>query len=109
MAAAAPSPVPRAGAGDARDHGLAAERKLVEMARTALTRGETDGALAALGRHVRQFPRGRLAEERESLYVQALAASGDSVQARARGKRFYRQYPHSLFAPVVEQALRSIP
>jgi hypothetical protein len=97
------------GFGDGRDRGLAAERKLVEMARTALMRGQTEGALAALARHVRQFPRGQLAEERDSLYVQTLVARGEHARARARGKRFHLEHPHSLFAPVVDQALRSIP
>jgi hypothetical protein len=102
-------PAPHVGLGDARDRGLAAERKLVEMARTALMRGQTEGALAALARHVRQFPNGQLAEERDSLYVQTLVARGEHARARARGKRFHLEHPHSLFAPVVDQALRSIP
>jgi hypothetical protein len=93
----------------ARDRSLAAERKLVEMARTALTRGQTEGALAALHRHTRLFPHGQLAEERDSLLVQALMAKGEFAQARERGIRFYRQYPQSLFEPVVDQALKSIP
>jgi TolA-binding protein len=96
-------------AGDGRDRGLAAERKLIEMARTALSRGQTDGALVSLGRHARLFPNGQLAEERESLYVQALVSSGAFEQARGRGKRFHRRYPQSLFAPVVDKALQSIP
>lgn len=92
-----------------RDRGLAAERKLVEMARSALARGHTDGALAALQRHARGFPRGQLAEERDSLLVQALVAKGDFAKARDRAAHFHRHYPHSLFAPVVDQALRAIP
>ena len=62
--------------GDARDRGLAAERKLVEMARTALGRGHTDLALAALRRHTRAYPNGQLAEERDGLLVLALVANG---------------------------------
>lgn len=92
-----------------RDRGLAAERKLIEMARTSLTRSQTDSALAALRRHSRQFPHGQLAEERESLLVQALVAKGEFAQARERATRFYRQHPQSLFTPVVDQALKSIP
>jgi hypothetical protein len=95
--------------GDARDRGLAAERKLIEMARTSFVRGQTEAALGSLSRHTREFPNGQLSEERESLYVQVLVATGVTDQARVRGKRFLRRYPHSLFAPVVEQALRTIP
>jgi TolA-binding protein len=107
-----PRPAGQAGLGDsrdARDDRLAAERRLLEIARTALGRGRTDGALATLHQHARLFPSGQLAEERESLLVQALVAKGDYAQARERATRFHRQHPHSLFAPVVEQALQSIP
>jgi hypothetical protein len=98
-----------ASAGGTRDKRLEAERKLVEMARTSLARGQTSGALAALRRHQRSFPKGQLTEERDSLWVSALVASGDHAQAREHAARFHRQHPHSLFAPVVDQAIRSIP
>ena len=93
----------------ARDRGLGAERKLVEMARSALARGHTERALFALRSHVRAFPNGQLAEERDSLMVQALIAKGEYAEARERGARFQKKHPGSLFGPVVEQALRSIP
>ena len=95
--------------GRSKDEGLAAERNLIEMARTALARGRIDGALATLSRHARRFAKGQLAEERDSLYVQALVAKGDFAQARERATRFRRQHPSSLFQPVVDQALQSIP
>jgi outer membrane protein assembly factor BamD (BamD/ComL family) len=79
------------------------------MARTALGRGHTDLALAALRRHTRAYPNGQLAEERDGLLVQALVAKGEFAQARQRAARFHRQHPHSLFWPVVDEALRSIP
>jgi len=91
------------------DDGLAAERGLLEMARTALARGQTEGALATLRRHARQFPGGQLQEEREGLLVQTLVAAGEYKEARERAARFTKLYPRSLFAPGVEQALRSIP
>ena len=92
-----------------KDPGLAAERKWVEMARTALARGRVDGALAALRHHARVYPGGQLAEERDSLLVQSLVAKGDYAQARIRAARFDRQHPRSLFAPAMAQALQSIP
>lgn len=101
--------VPGAPAIAGRDKRLEAERKLIEMARTALARGQTDGALATLHRHQRQFPQGELAEERDSLWVAVLVARGDHEQARALGLRFRAHYPHSLFGPSVDQALKSIP
>lgn len=95
--------------GSGKDAGLAAERNLIEIARTALARGRIDGALATLHRHARRFAKGQLAEERDSLYVQALVAKGDFVQARDRATRFRLKHPSSLFQPAVDQALRSIP
>ena len=88
---------------------LAHERSLLEIARAALVRGQADGALAALGRHEAAFPRGELTEEREGLFVQALVAARRYGEARARAALFTRRYPRSLFAPVVAEALRSIP
>jgi hypothetical protein len=95
--------------GGSKDEGLAAERHLIEMARTALARGRLDGALATLHRHARRFAKGQLAEERDSLLVQTLVAKGDYGQAREHATRFRRQHPSSLFQPVVDQALQSIP
>jgi len=92
-----------------KDEGLAAERNLIEMARTALARGRVDGALATLHRHARRFAKGQLAEERDSLQVQALVAKGDFAQAHERATRFRSQHPSSLFQPAVDQALQSIP
>jgi TolA-binding protein len=92
-----------------RDTGLAAERNLIEIARTALARSHIDGALATLRRHARQYPKGQLSEERDSLLVQALVAKGDYAQARERATRFRRQHPNSLFLPAVVQAVQSIP
>jgi hypothetical protein len=94
---------------DQRDSQLAAERNLIEIARSALARGETEGAFEALRRHARRHPDGDLREEREGLYIQALIRRGDYAAARARAADFGRLYPRSLFGPAVEQALRSIP
>jgi hypothetical protein len=95
--------------GKVKDQGLAAERRWIEMARTALARGRADGALAALHHHGRLHPSGQLAEERDSLLIQTLVAKGDYVQARAQAARFGRRHPHSLFSLAIEQALQSIP
>ncbi|HUB07461.1 MAG TPA: tetratricopeptide repeat protein, partial [Myxococcales bacterium] len=75
---------------------LAAERTLLEIARTALTRGDAAGALAALARHSKVFPKGTLSEERESLRVQALLALGRRDDARAALRQFEAKYPNSL-------------
>lgn len=85
-----------------RDEQLAAERALVEAARVALTRGRVDEALSSLERHEREFADGRLAEERESLAVQALLARGDTPGARRRADQFRQRFPTSLLRPLID-------
>lgn len=81
------------------------ERALVDTARTALARGRSADALTAIEEHTRRFPRGRLAEEREALAVQALALTGDRAGALARAARFRRAYPNSIFGSAVDRAV----
>lgn len=87
---------PREGA---RDTSLAAERKLLEVARSALARGELPGAFAALNEHERDFPRGRLVEEREALFIKTLHTAGRDDEAAARTRRFEATFPDSLLTP----------
>jgi hypothetical protein len=83
---------------------LAAERRLVELARAALARGRAGDALQALEQHRARFPAGQLAEEREGLAVLTRAAAGDDSAARA-AEEFRRRYPRSLLLPAIEAAL----
>jgi hypothetical protein len=89
-----------------RDTDLAAERAVLEVARTALARGDHDAALAALAGYTRKFPQGRLREERDSLQVHALAAAGRKDEARAEADRFRARTPDSMLLPGVEEAVR---
>ena len=86
------------------DTGLAAERALLEVARTALSRGDAASALTSLDEHAKRFPGGQLTEEREALYVQALARAGHLSEAKARAARFAKRFPESMLLPVVEAA-----
>lgn len=95
--------------GASRDVDLAAERSLLEIARSALARGQAEGALDAVQRHARRFPRGQLTEEREGVWIQALVAAGRSAEARVRAAEFRRRFPQSILRPVVEAAVQSIP
>ncbi|GAC1360477.1 MAG: hypothetical protein NVSMB47_13040 [Polyangiales bacterium] len=87
-----------------KDTGLAAERALLEVARTALSRGDPLAALGSLVEHEKRFPRGQLSEEREALYVQALAQSGRRSEAKLRAERFRSRWPASMLLPVVDSA-----
>jgi hypothetical protein len=88
-----------------RDASLAAERALLDMARTAVARGQGDVALGPLQRHAREFPQGRLAEEREWLWIQALVSTGQADLARDRAARFRKAFPHSLMIPALDRTV----
>ncbi len=76
------------------------------MARSALARRETQKAIAALEDHVRRFPKGQLAEEREGLLIQALVNAGQPDAARKRAAEFKARFPESMLWPAIEAALR---
>jgi len=97
-ATAAPAPAATA-------ESLAAERRLVEMARAALARTRPKDALAALAQHRQRFPQGLLAEERDALSVLARIANADGTEARDEAQRFRDRYPRSLLLPAIEAAL----
>ncbi len=79
------------------------ERALLMRAQVALTRALASDALAALSEHRGRYPRGQLTEEREALWVQALAASHDARAASA-AEAFLARYPSSIFREAVEAA-----
>ena len=85
--------------GGGRDVSLAAERALLEVARAALAKGDTVHALEALERHEKEHAKGRLREEREALFIEALRAAGREKEADARKEKFLREFPDSLLMP----------
>ncbi len=84
---------------------LARERALLDAARADAARGEPALVLEQTEQHARQFPQGRLSEEREALAVRALLALGRTDEARARAEAFRAAYPHSFLMPVIDSAL----
>jgi hypothetical protein len=88
---------------------LPAERAILDGARTAL--GQNDGAraIALTDEHARRFPHPQLGEEREAIAIQALVIAGRYDDARERARQFRAASPDSLFLPVVEASLASIP
>jgi hypothetical protein len=83
---------------------LAAERRLLDDARTAIARGDAGAGLAALDRHARDYPRGHLAEEREALRIHALVRSGRAAEAREAAARFHARFPNSLLGAGIDAA-----
>ncbi len=109
VASARELPSAHVGDRDLGDRDLGAERHLIELAHAPLARGRADEALIALERHARRFPKGRLVEERESMRIATLVVLGRNDEAKRLAARFQARYPTSLFAPIVQQALQSIP
>jgi len=87
---------------------LAAERQLLDAARSTLARGEPQAGIISLEQHVKRFPKGTLTEEREALYIRILVAAGNDSAASARAANFQQRFPNSMFMPVVERSLASI-
>lgn len=103
-AVATPSRAP-----EARDNALAAERRLLEVARTALSRGQSGAAIKGLEEHAASYASGQLAEEREALWIQALVSEGRYPDARAKGAQFHKKFPRSMLGETVDATLASIP
>ena len=101
-AAAAPAST----SGEARGlRDLRRERELVDAARSALAGGRASEALSSIDRHAMMFPNGQLAEERESLRIRALVATGRRAEGEAQATQFRRRFPNSALLPSVEGAL----
>ncbi|MEN0067298.1 MAG: hypothetical protein AAGA48_34525 [Myxococcota bacterium] len=94
-----PEPVAPAPAGRTR------ERALIERARVSLNRNDPQEALVTLMGHAREFPAGKLVEERERLMIQAFDAAGRSDEARERAASFVRRFPNSVHLPFVRRVL----
>ncbi len=88
---------------------LSAERMVLDEARGALVQHDAQRALDALDRHRRTFANGLLAEERDAMQVQALVAAGRYDEARLRANSFRKRTRDSLFLPMVDAAIASIP
>jgi hypothetical protein len=82
------------------------EATLLAEATRALARGDRGRVLTLADEHMRRFPHGVLAEERESLRIDALLGLGRRAEAAAAAKSFAAAYPHSVHAAQVERALR---
>lgn len=74
---------------------FAVELALLQRAQTAYTHRDLTGALGLLAEHARQFPNGRLAEEREALRVRSLLAAGRHREAHRVAAAFAAQFPRS--------------
>lgn len=76
------------------------EPRLIERARRALA-SEPRRALQLAQEHQRRFPSGALAVEREVIAIDALARSGERLEALRRARAFESSYPNSIHLPRV--------
>lgn len=84
----------------------AAELELLSRAQVAYAGRDFSDVLALVAEHRRQFPNGRLAEEREALRVRALAGSGRTDEARRAVGAFADRFPRSVFLPRLGKEIR---
>ncbi|MEA2751137.1 MAG: hypothetical protein QOI41_5280 [Myxococcales bacterium] len=89
--------------------GLAAERALLDVARSALARGEAGEALVATERHAHEYPDGALVEEREAIAIKALVALGRMDEARSRARVHEQRFPNGLTVRAVKAAVGEAP
>lgn len=85
----------------------AAELRLLQRAQSDYASRDFAGALVLVAEHGRQFPDGRLAEEREALRVRSLAAVGRGDEARRALAAFVRRFPASAFLPGLQETARA--
>ena len=77
----------------------AAELYLLQRAQSDYASHDFPDALVLIAEHARQFPNGRLAEEREALRVRSLAGAGRGDQARRALTAFAKRFPRSVLLP----------
>ena len=101
----APEPTPTAPpvAIPNRASSLREESLAVIAARQALRANDAASALRLLEQAQQRFKQGALAEERESLTIEALAKSGQVSRASSRARTFLTRYPRSPHAADVQR------
>jgi hypothetical protein len=80
---------------------------VLQLAQRAVAGRDYPTALAAIAEHRRQFPAGRLAEEREALRVKALLGLGRSAEAQYAGMVFRERFPQSALRGRVDDMLEA--
>ena len=99
------APTARRAAAEEAPEDLAEEQRLLAEGQRALAARDVGAVLSAVRAHAHRFARGTLAEERDALEIRALLVAQRTDEARARGARFRRRYPDSVFSVEIEQRL----
>jgi hypothetical protein len=102
------SDAPRRASSGSKNEARLKEIRLLVRARQADARRDYATVLSVAAEHERNFPGGRLSEERQVLRVKALVGLGWADEARRVGASFRRQFPHSVLRQTVDEMLASI-
>ena len=78
----------------------------IEAARAALSRGDTNAALAQLDTYDSSHPNGQLKPESMALRIQVLSITSKTTEARALASQFQEKYPQH---PLVERVRGEVP
>ncbi|AKU94820.1 hypothetical protein AKJ09_01484 [Labilithrix luteola] len=84
------------------------ELAIMESARAALSKNDTDVCIRALDRYERRFPHGMFAEEAPVMRLEALVARGDRDRARSLGESILAKNPDGPHASRIRSLLASI-
>lgn len=82
------------------------EVREIEAARTAVSRGDTNGAIAQLNDYDSAHPNGTLKPESMALRIQVLSNTGKATEARSLANEFQGKYPQH---PLVQRVNRNVP
>lgn len=83
---------------------MADEVRLIARTKAELGSGDYSAALKSTKEHAKDFPSGRLVDERKLLHVRALCGSGEQAQARKQAKRFLDRKPNSALSDQMRKA-----
>jgi len=85
---------------------LAAEVSALEVARASFRAGWFARARRLIDNYHRDFPHSVFGPDAEEIAIEALAATRDEAELRARAEAFLARYPRDPHAGRVEQLLR---
>ena len=83
----------------------AKELRVLQPARQAVAQQDFTAALSAIEEHQRQFPSGKLTEEREALRVKALLGLGRTAEAQRVATAFRAHFPRSALLKRIDEML----
>jgi len=100
--------MPRLGRRVPDQDSYAAEIDLLQHAQSRYASREFPDVLVLVAEHARQFPDGRLAEEREALRIRSLAGAGRADEARRAFAAFATRFPRSALMLRLQEAMAAL-